>query len=86
MLHDTIIFPEGGGQPSDIGFITLANETWNVIEVKRIGGHAVHSVQLIPEKDIKYALEAFAVGAQVTLSLGENGFSRRLDHVSGYAI
>lgn len=81
MLHDTIIFPEGGGQPSDVGVIVLAEETWQVTEVKRIGGHAVHSVRLAPGKDIEYALKAFSAGIEVNISLGEEGFKRRLDHV-----
>ena len=41
ILHDTILFPEGGGQPNDIGIITSADgELWDVVDVKRRGGHA----------------------------------------------
>ncbi len=43
ILHDTVIFPEGGGQPSDVGVLTSADgELWDVVEAKRHGGHAVH--------------------------------------------
>ncbi|XP_049863039.1 alanyl-tRNA editing protein Aarsd1 isoform X1 [Schistocerca gregaria] len=41
VLEDTILFPEGGGQPSDTGYL---NET-QVIQVNRRGAEAVHFVQ-----------------------------------------
>ena len=45
-MHDTIIFPEGGGQPSDVGYISRGlGTTLEVFEAKRVGGHAVHSVR-----------------------------------------
>lgn len=40
ILDDTILFPEGGGQPSDHGFIN----TSKVYQVKRVGDKAVHFV------------------------------------------
>lgn len=77
VLHDTVLFPEGGGQPSDIGLIrTEDGRTWNVVEIKRQGGHAVHFVRSDAGK-----LEGFEHGASVTTLLGEDGFRRRLDHV-----
>jgi misacylated tRNA(Ala) deacylase len=82
ILHDTIIFPEGGGQPSDIGFIaTSAEDLWEVTEVKRVGGHAIHFVRLLPGMGLEVALKVFSPGAEVTVSLGEEGLKRRLDHV-----
>lgn len=82
VLHDTVIFPEGGGQPSDIGMIrTNDGQVWNVVEVKRQGGHAVHFVE-----SKAGILEGFESGASVTTLLGEDGFRRRLDHVRpGYS-
>ncbi len=82
VLHDTIIFPEGGGQPSDIGILTSSDgELWDVVEAKRIGGHAVHYVRLKPEQKLQHALEVFSPGVLVGISLGEAGYKRRLDHV-----
>ena len=82
ILHDTIIFPEGGGQPSDVGTLTSADgELWDVVEAKRHGGHAVHYVRLRPEQSTDDALKAFALGALVGVALGEAGVKRRLDHV-----
>lgn len=82
ILHDTIIFPEGGGQPSDVGILTSSDgELWDVVEAKRIGGHAVHYVRLKPEQNVEHALQVFSPGALVGASLGEEGHKRRLDHV-----
>ncbi|EJD01246.1 alanyl-tRNA synthetase domain-containing protein [Fomitiporia mediterranea MF3/22] len=77
ILHDTVLFPVGGGQPSDIGILRTANgDEYEVVEVLRRGGHAVHFVK--PKDGQVPGLE---VGAQVTAALGEAGFSRRLDHM-----
>ncbi|KDQ64267.1 hypothetical protein JAAARDRAFT_27889 [Jaapia argillacea MUCL 33604] len=83
LLHDTILFPEGGGQPSDIGLITTpGGETWEVVEVKRFGGHAVHFVKTQSGPgDIETALNSFRAGEKVLVQLGEEGFKRRLDHM-----
>ena len=82
VLHDTIIFPEGGGQPSDVGILTSSDgELWDVIESKRHGGHAVHYVRLKPEQKVDHALQVFSPGALVGVSLGDEGYKRRLDHV-----
>ncbi|KAF7968635.1 hypothetical protein HWV62_29809 [Athelia sp. TMB] len=80
ILHDTVIFPEGGGQPSDIGHIIAANgEMYDVTQVNRVGGHAIHYVRA---KDAEKDLLAFPVGAAVTVNLGQDGFDRRYDHMS----
>ncbi|KAI0787160.1 Threonyl/alanyl tRNA synthetase [Irpex lacteus] len=81
ILHDTVIFPEGGGQPSDIGVLTSSDgQLWTVQEAKRIGGHAVHYVK-IGDRGADAALGAFAVGSTVGVALGEAGYQRRLDHM-----
>ncbi|KAM5540333.1 hypothetical protein V8D89_005791 [Ganoderma adspersum] len=83
ILHDTVIFPEGGGQPSDVGILTSSDgELWDVVEAKRIGGHAVHYVRLKPEQKVEHALEVFSPGTVVGVSLGGEGYKRRLDHAS----
>ncbi|KAI0089163.1 Threonyl/alanyl tRNA synthetase [Irpex rosettiformis] len=81
VLHDTVIFPEGGGQPSDIGVLTSSDgQLWDVREAKRTGGHAVHYVK-VGERGADAALSAFAVGSTVGVALGEAGYYRRLDHM-----
>ncbi|KAN0126766.1 ThrRS/AlaRS common domain containing protein [Russula decolorans] len=81
VLHDTVLFPEGGGQPFDIG--TLISEDgviWSVECVKRHGGVAVHYVK--PAEDISDVPDVFAAGKRINLELGRTGFQRRLDHMS----
>ena len=79
ILHDTVLFPEGGGQPSDIGTITTAEgKVWQVWQVLRHGGHAVHYVRC---KDVDTDVQSFGPGAKVTVALGNDGMNRRYDHV-----
>lgn len=84
LLHDTVIFPEGGGQPTDTGRITTLADgaTWEVVQAKRHGGHAVHYVKLHEGIDADTALLSFQAGAKVTVALGDEGYERRYDHVS----
>ncbi|KAJ3510621.1 hypothetical protein NLJ89_g4572 [Agrocybe chaxingu] len=84
LLHDTVIFPEGGGQPTDNGIITTSVDgtTWEVVQAKRHGGHAVHYVKVPVGVEVNAALLAFQPGANVTVSLGQEGYDRRYDHMS----
>lgn len=81
ILHDTVLFPEGGGQPHDTGVFTSADgDLWDVVDVKRFGGHAVHYVR-VGERGVDAALKAFTPESLVNASLDEAGLDRRLDHV-----
>jgi len=42
ILNKTLFYPEGGGQPSDKGFLLHNSEKYNVIDVKKIGNIIVH--------------------------------------------
>ncbi|KAG1753985.1 ThrRS/AlaRS common domain-containing protein [Suillus paluster] len=80
ILHDTVIFPEGGGQPSDTGIIKTADgRTWTVIQAKRHGGHGVHYVRA---EQAENGLSCLTPGTKVTVALGELDFDRRYDHMS----
>jgi len=81
-LHDTIIFPEGGGQPTDTGSITTKADglSFQVVQAKRHGGHAVHYVR-VAGVSVEDAVQALSPGAQVTVALGHEGWERRYDHV-----
>lgn len=82
ILHDTIVFPEGGGQPSDTGLIQTADErVWKVLQARRHGGHAVHYVQV---EDVEADILQFTVGTQVSVKLGDADWDRRYDHVSSF--
>lgn len=83
VLHDTVLFPEGGGQPSDIGILTSENGVfWGVECVKRHGTVAVHYVKPADAEAISDVPNVFAPGKSVKLDLGHKGFQRRLDHMS----
>ncbi|KAF8639897.1 hypothetical protein AX17_001149 [Amanita inopinata Kibby_2008] len=83
VLHDTVIFPEGGGQPTDIGIVKIISSgvEWEVIQAKRHGGYAVHYVR-VPDGDVNAAMLAFSPRTKVIVSLGQQGFIRRYDHMS----
>ncbi|KAJ7283699.1 ThrRS/AlaRS common domain-containing protein [Mycena rebaudengoi] len=77
VLNDTVIFPEGGGQPSDVGVIRTSDGiTWDVLQAKRHGGQAVHHVRI---NNIDEALLAFSPGAKVKVELDKD---RRYDHMT----
>ncbi|EJD48614.1 ThrRS/AlaRS common domain-containing protein [Auricularia subglabra TFB-10046 SS5] len=79
VLHDTVLFPEGGGQPSDIGHMVLANgDSFDVLSVRRVGLLAVHTVR--PAQTVTLATAPDA-GDSVNVSLGDDGWARRYDHM-----
>ncbi|MBE0685558.1 MAG: alanyl-tRNA editing protein [Anaerolineaceae bacterium] len=43
-LDQTAFYPGGGGQPNDTGWITLDNQSIDVIQVKKIGDHVWHTL------------------------------------------
>ena len=82
-LHDTIIFPEGGGQPSDVGYISVGSDaSLEVFEAKRVGGHAVHSIKFPTLDELQKVRLLLPTGTSVVVTLGDGGYRRRLDHVS----
>ncbi|KAF5393568.1 hypothetical protein D9757_000068 [Collybiopsis confluens] len=82
VTHDTCIFPEGGGQPTDTGLIKTADgKLFSVLQAKRHGSHAVHYVQA-NQSDIDSALLSFTPGSTVVTKLGKDDFDRRYDHMS----
>ncbi|KAI9218278.1 hypothetical protein BC828DRAFT_389082 [Blastocladiella britannica] len=48
LLSDTVLFPEGGGQPADRGYLVVMNDSveYMVVDVQRKGVAAVHYVKL----------------------------------------
>ncbi|KAL7748475.1 hypothetical protein RI367_006170 [Sorochytrium milnesiophthora] len=66
-FSDTVLFPEGGGQPSDTGTL---NRSIRVLDVQRQGLEAVHYVQLPEGK------EQLRVGDTVTMQVD---WPRRFD-------
>lgn len=66
-LQDTILFPEGGGQPSDQGYLISKDKKHHVSFIKREKLRAIHFVD-----------EPVEVGTTVNLELD---WKRRLDHM-----
>lgn len=68
-LEDTILFPEGGGQPADKGFIVIDenDKKIEVIDVQRKNLKAIHITEEPIEKDVKVKIEV--------------DWRRRLDHM-----
>jgi len=44
VLDRTVFYPEGGGQPSDMGVLTTKDKIFNVTNVQKIGNAIVHTV------------------------------------------
>jgi alanyl-tRNA synthetase/misacylated tRNA(Ala) deacylase len=44
VFNQTVFYPGGGGQPCDRGIIKQGNETYEVLEVKKIDGEIVHEL------------------------------------------
>lgn len=56
VFKETIFYPEGGGQPGDVGSIKLKNKTINIVGTKYINNKLVHLIETID--DIKKNEEA----------------------------
>lgn len=67
-LEDTILFPEGGGQPYDKGTITLLPDNTKIIEVKSVLRDKLKAIHLVDE--------LIEPGTQVRLNVD---WGRRLD-------
>jgi alanyl-tRNA synthetase len=44
ILDKTLFYPEGGGQPTDVGILTIGNREFRVKEVQKIGNVVVHKI------------------------------------------
>lgn len=84
ILSETVLFPEGGGQPFDTGVLALAgdaaatpeadgatNSSTTVLNVQRENGDVVH-----------YTTSALPVGADVTVTVD---WARRFDHMQQHS-
>ncbi|KAI0465313.1 hypothetical protein LJB42_000543 [Komagataella kurtzmanii] len=70
-LEDTVLFPEGGGQPSDTGSLASEDHSFDVIYVGRNGLNAVHYVIAPGDLPLK-------VGDNVVVSVN---WESRWDHM-----
>ena len=49
VFKETIFYPEGGGQPGDVGSIKLKNKTINIVGTKYINNKLVHLTETIDD-------------------------------------
>lgn len=71
-LEDTILFPEGGGQPCDLGTFEIAKDKETTVSIH------VSDVQRKNLKAIHIIDEEISIGSEVKVSLD---WRRRLDHM-----
>jgi misacylated tRNA(Ala) deacylase len=48
VLDKTTFYPGGGGQPADRGVLVAGGESWQVMNVKKVGGQPVHYLDRQP--------------------------------------
>ncbi|HUP24715.1 MAG TPA: alanyl-tRNA editing protein [Thermoanaerobaculia bacterium] len=61
VLADTLLYPEGGGQPADRGLLEARDVAVEVVDVQRVMGSASHSGP--PEREVRHFLsQPVAVG------------------------
>ena len=72
ILDKTAFYPEGGGQPSDIGYLTIEGEKFEIKHTEKIGDVVLH--KFFSSKDIKYFRNAI-VGKTVS---GKINWDRRI--------
>lgn len=48
VLDRSAFYPEGGGQPSDIGTLDISDETYNVTKVSKMGNEIFHTLNRNP--------------------------------------
>jgi len=58
VLDRTAFYPEGGGQPNDIGTITIDNVVYNVVDLKKEGDDVIH----VLDREVNSKPDAHAFG------------------------
>lgn len=79
ILNKTIFYPQGGGQPSDIGKIIFNNKEYDISKVKKENGKIVHycehdlspndNIRLVIDWDRRYKLMRMHTAAHVISTL-----------------
>ncbi len=85
LLKDTVIFPEGGGQPSDMGVLTVGEGADQlalpVTSAVRRNLDAVHIVEVRGKRAKELAPKLLSAGKPVLVLLDAAGALRRQDHM-----
>ena len=69
--------------PRNASALGLNGIGWEVVQAQRCGGHAVHYIR-VRDGNVDASIVAFTPGKEVIVSLGQDGWARRYDHVCGH--
>ena len=58
ILDETILYPQGGGQPCDLGKLVRGNEVFSVLSVKKNGLDVVETMQALGCKSVYVMVSA----------------------------
>lgn len=70
ILNQTLFYPEGGGQPSDIGFLDSGDEKLRVLHAEKVDGVVLHRVEEEKIEKLKHRIG--------TSLKGQIGWDRRI--------
>ncbi|RBQ23398.1 Alanine--tRNA ligase [Candidatus Methanobinarius endosymbioticus] len=73
ILDQTAFYPEGGGQPSDLGYLNIENDEIEVIHAQKINTVVLHKIKT--DKSIDYFKNNEIVGKSIT---GKIDWNRRI--------
>ncbi len=65
VLDQTAFYPEGGGQPSDIGYLTIEGENFEVKHTEKVGDVVLHKIVTGDDRDISYFKNLGIVGKTI---------------------
>jgi len=74
ILDKTAFYPEGGGQPSDIGYFVIEGETFEVKHTEKVGEVVLHNIG--SDKDIDYFKKNLKIVGKIIT--GEIDWGRRI--------
>ena len=62
ILNRTLFYPEGGGQPSDIGYLDVGNEKIRVHHAQKLDGIVMHKIDHEKVKKLKHRVGTSLIG------------------------
>jgi len=74
ILDQTAFYPEGGGQPSDIGYLVIGDENYEVKHTEKVGDVVLHKIS--SDKDIDYFKKNLGIVGKTII--GQIDWDRRI--------